>query len=396
MIFQTLDDKTECVGVYTDGKLYFEDIPSDLTHTWKYTGTLKNKEVEYAWLYCNGRTLEQAAPDDMLPELVKAQRRFGAYMKSFRIAKISMREHCVFDLVPADFLKQFCEIKNKITEYVFENYDKPDHYDHLADVQELLYKIKYQNLNLTNDGCRNLFYRTRDREKIKNLLDGYKHIDYNLFGTVTGRLATNPESFPVLTLRQDYRKIIKPHNDFFLSLDYNGAEVRTLLGLSGVEQPTGDIHQWNVENVFGGQMNITREVAKTVFFAWLYNPSSRAIDTAYYDRQKLLGQWYADGVITTPYHRSIKVTEDKAFNYLIQSTTADIVLEKAVEIDKLLEGKKSFISHIIHDEIVIDLADEDKDLTPQIKETFSETRYGNYMVNLQAGKNYFDLKELKL
>jgi len=109
-----------------------------------------------------------------------------------------------------------------------------------------------------------------------------------------------------------------------------------------------------------------------------------------------LGEWYTDGTITTPYHRNIKVTQDKAFNYLIQSTTADIVLEKAVEIDKLLEGKKSFISHIIHDEIVIDLADEDKDLTPQIKETFSETRYGNYMVNLQAGKNYFDLKELKL
>ena len=197
-------------------------------------------------------------------------------------------------------------------------------------------------------------------------------------------------------MRQDYRKIIKPHNDFFLSLDYNGAEVRTLLGLSGVEQPSEDIHQWNVENVFGGQINITREIAKTVFFAWLYNPSSRAIDTVYYDRQKLLGQWYADGIITTPYHRSIKVTEDKAFNYLIQSTTADIVLAKAVEIDKLLEGKKSFISHIIHDEIVLDLADEDKELTPEIKKVFGETRYGNYMVNLRAGKNYFDLKELSL
>ena len=121
MIFQTLDDKTECVGVYTNGKLYFEDMPWDLTHTWKYTGTLQNKEVEYAWLYCGGRSLEQAAPEDMLPELAKAQRRFSAYMKSFSIAKISMREHCVFDLVPADFLKQFCEIKNKITEYVFEN-----------------------------------------------------------------------------------------------------------------------------------------------------------------------------------------------------------------------------------------------------------------------------------
>ena len=27
MIFQTLDDKTECVGVYVDGKLHFDKIP---------------------------------------------------------------------------------------------------------------------------------------------------------------------------------------------------------------------------------------------------------------------------------------------------------------------------------------------------------------------------------
>lgn len=394
MIFQTLDDKTECVGVYTDGKLYFEEIPSDLTHTWKYTGSLKNKDVEYAWLYCNGRSLEQAAPEEMLPELVKAQRRFKAYMKSFQIAKINMREHCVFDLVPADFLKQFCEIKNQITKYVFENYDKPLHYDHLANVQELLYKIKYQDLNINNEGCKNLFYRTRDREKIKNLLDGYKHIDYNLFGTVTGRLATNPESFPILTIRQDYRKIIKPHNDFFLSLDYNGAEVRTFLGLSGLEQPIEDVHQWNVDNIFNGEMD--RDIAKTVFFAWLYNPESKTIEGNLYDRTKLLTQWYQDGSIKTPFHRSIKVNAEKAFNYLLQSTTADIVLEKAVTIDKMLEGRKSFISHIIHDEVVIDLSDEDKELTPEIKEVFSETRYGKYLVNLQAGTNYFDLKELKL
>jgi len=394
LIFQTLDDKTECVGVYTDGKLYFEEIPSDLTHTWKYTGSLKNKDVEYAWLYCNGRSLEQAAPEEMLPELVKAQRRFKAYMKSFQIAKINMREHCVFDLVPADFLKQFCEIKNQITKYVFENYDKPLHYDHLANVQELLYKIKYQDLNINNEGCKNLFYRTRDREKIKNLLDGYKHIDYNLFGTVTGRLATNPESFPILTIRQDYRKIIKPHNDFFLSLDYNGAEVRTFLGLSGLEQPIEDVHQWNVDNIFNGEMD--RDIAKTVFFAWLYNPESKTIEGNLYDRTKLLTQWYQDGSIKTPFHRSIKVNAEKAFNYLLQSTTADIVLEKAVTIDKMLEGRKSFISHIIHDEVVIDLSDEDKELTPEIKEVFSETRYGKYLVNLQAGTNYFDLKELKL
>ena len=161
MIFQTLDDKSECVGIYTDGKLHFDDFPTDLTKTWKYTGSLQNREVEYAWLYCKGKNLEQAAPEELLPDLVKAQRRFRAYMKSFTIAKINMREHCIFDLVPADFLKQFCEIKNQITAHVLDNCDKPLCYDHLNEIQKLLYKIRYQDLNINNQGCNNLFYRTR-------------------------------------------------------------------------------------------------------------------------------------------------------------------------------------------------------------------------------------------
>ncbi len=57
-------------------------------------------------------------------------------------------DHCVFDLIPHDFLVQFCEIKNKITEHVFETYDKPDNYEHLDAVYKLLHKIRYQKLNL--------------------------------------------------------------------------------------------------------------------------------------------------------------------------------------------------------------------------------------------------------
>ena len=58
LIFQTLDDKTECVGVYTDGQLYFEDWPDDLTQTWRHTGFLKDADIEYASLYCDGLNLE--------------------------------------------------------------------------------------------------------------------------------------------------------------------------------------------------------------------------------------------------------------------------------------------------------------------------------------------------
>ena len=394
MIFQTLDDKFECVGIYTDGQLFFEDFPNNLTKTWKYTGSLDDRNVEYAWLMAQGLPINEVAPEHLRDLLEKSQKRLRAYIKSFRLAKIDLRDHCIFDLVPQDFLKEFCEIKNQITEHVFEAYEKPVCYDHLATVHKLLYKLKYQNLNLSTTDCKQLFYSSVSRAQSQRLLEGPSYINYNLFGTITGRLATYPESFPILTLQKHFRKLIKPHNEWFISLDYNGAELRTLLALSKKKQPKGDIHEWNMKNIF--ELSLTREEAKTTIFSWLYNPDSKDIATDVYNRDKLLKKWYNDGHIKTPFGRKIPVEERKAFNYLIQSTTSDIVLDRAIAIDKMLEGTHSFISHIVHDEIVLDMTDEDRQLIPEIKEVFAKNSLGKFVVNLKAGKDYLELKELDL
>ena len=174
----------------------------------------------------------------------------------------------------------------------------------------------------------------------------------------------------------------------------NGAELRTLLALSNKKQPKGDIHDWNMKNIF--ELSLTREEAKTTIFSWLYNPDSKDIATDIYNRDKLLKKWYNDGYIKTPFGRKIPVEERKAFNYLIQSTTSDIVLDRAIAIDKMLEGTHSFISHIVHDEIVLDMTDEDRRLIPQIKEVFAKNSLGTFVVNLRAGTDYLDLKELNL
>ncbi len=395
MYFQTIDDKKECVGVYKEGRLFFEQTPDNLLRTWRYSGTLDYLNTEFAWLYCGGKTLTQACPPELQEELGAATAKMRAYKKSFELAKIDLYEHCFFDLVPHDFIVRFMEVKNQITKHVFESYERPENYDHLVRTHALLHKIKYQTLHLNNEGCREIFVKSALRTAAKKILQKHRHIDYNLFGTVTGRLTTKTESLPILTMRKELRRLIKPTNDWFLSLDYNGAEVRTLLALSGQPQPTPDIHSWNLEHVLQ-RADIPREEAKTIFFAWLYNPESKVINTKYYDREKVLDKWYEDGYINTPMHRKILVDERRAFNYLIQSTTADLVLEQACKIDDFLAEKKSFISHIVHDEIVIDLDNEERHLVPDIKDIFAQNRLGTYRVNLNAGPNYLDLNELKL
>ncbi|MFM7851417.1 MAG: hypothetical protein ACKO96_05720, partial [Flammeovirgaceae bacterium] len=86
------------------------------------------------------------------------------------------------------------------------------------------------------------------------------YIKYDIFGTKTGRLSTIPRSFPVHQLDKEFRNVLKPTNDWFLELDFNGAELRTFLALAGKPQPKVDIHDWNVENIFNG--SIDREEGK--------------------------------------------------------------------------------------------------------------------------------------
>ena len=68
MLFQTLDDKKECVGVYCDGKLEFDDIPDNLTKTWSYSNFLEDRQVEYASIYCHGKSIDDVCPAHLLED----------------------------------------------------------------------------------------------------------------------------------------------------------------------------------------------------------------------------------------------------------------------------------------------------------------------------------------
>jgi len=113
MIFQILDNKTECKTLYADGTLY-KEAPADLKGTWEYKPNLP-PEVEFAKLYCKGSSIGDACPEHLKGEWAKTGGKLKAYLNSFMQAKISLEEHCFYDLVPQHFLLDFYEVKNKIT-----------------------------------------------------------------------------------------------------------------------------------------------------------------------------------------------------------------------------------------------------------------------------------------
>ena len=118
MLFQTLDDKKHCVGIYQGGDIFYDAIPGDLTKTWSYAPYLQGRDIQYASLYVGGRSLGEVCPQDLKEEWSRISNKMKAFIKAFTVSKIDIKDVCLFSLIPDTFLLEWCEIKNKICGYV--------------------------------------------------------------------------------------------------------------------------------------------------------------------------------------------------------------------------------------------------------------------------------------
>ena len=65
VLFQALDNKQECVGVYAEGRLIYDELPTELSKTWGYSAFLEDQIVEYASLYCVGSEISDMCPEEL-------------------------------------------------------------------------------------------------------------------------------------------------------------------------------------------------------------------------------------------------------------------------------------------------------------------------------------------
>jgi hypothetical protein len=394
LIFQTLDSKNECVGFYVGGELFFDKTPSDLTHTWSYAPYI-NESVEFVSLYTGGKRLSEVCPESLKEEYERSARKLKGYLRSLELAKVDLNDVCFYDLVPKRFLLEYYSTRNKITKYVSETYARPKNYDFLVSLSSVAHDIRYRKLNVDFSQFSSFPNNAKTKAFYKKLKKTIPYTTYNIFGTVTGRLTVNKKSFPILTFPKRYRKILKPNNDRFVEFDYNAAELRTLLALSDVSQPQGDIHSWIVKSVFNS--SITREESKIKTFAWLYNSEAENHKLQkMFDKEALVDKYWKEGKVTNPFGRVMECERKNALNYLIQSTTSDLFLYQMVEVSKLLKGRQSYISFCMHDSLVIDYATEDKDLISPLHKIFSQTKLGVYKTNISLGRDYGTMRKMDL
>ena len=391
MLFQLLDNKLDCAGTYLSGQFVWDKIPNGLTKTWSYSDHLFGQDIDYAQLLVSGKSLSDVCPEPLVERWVMAKSLLKSHYKAITTSKVDLDGTCFYDMIPQKHLKYYYDTKNEITRWIFENHPKPEHYKLLKNVQAAVKELKTHPVNLNSFA---VYCHAADDVKAKHLYDQFgettPYVDYNIFGTVTGRLTTNRDSFPILNLKRELKKHVRPNNDVFLELDFNAAEVRTMLALQEHEQPEEDIHEWNIKNIF--KQELSREEAKTKLFAWLYNSESKTIQSDFYDRESLLEEHYDGETVQTPFGRQIACPLRKALNYLLQSTSSDNTLDRFCKISNFLRATRSHVAFVVHDSVVIDLHKDDRRLIPELKEMFSDTKLGKFKVNCSIGKNLGDMR----
>jgi hypothetical protein len=399
LLFQTLDDKKECVGIYVNEKLHFNQIPDNLTKSWSYSPYLKGKQIEYAQIYCNGKKLSEVCPEHLKENWDHINQRFKAFHNSFKEAKIDLNQNCFFDIVPEKFLSQYCFIKNEITQHVLTTYEKPQEYEFLRRFNELLVDIKYRPLNIDLEVLKKNILNEKDLTYYHKMRDVSKTVDYNLFGAITGRLAMKRGSFPIQSFQKQFRYCLKPHNDWFVAFDVNAAELRTSLALLNCVQPQEDLYEWIGKSILGG---LSRGEAKKIVIEWLYNSSNpvyhqytQSLDNVF-KKDALKQLYWVDGKVCTPFGRKIESDEHHAIPYLNQSTFIDLFHRQAIKVDDFLQDKKSFVAFLLHDEFVLDMTDDEKEHILEIAKILQDTQFGKFLCNIKVGRDYGNMKKLNL
>lgn len=229
---------------------------------------------------------------------------------------------------------------------------------------------------------------------------GVLHPNFNPDGTRTGRFSSSDPNFQNLTAEEGLeeqeflvrRAIIPRPGHIFFMPDYSGMEYRLLVELAGetslaAKMNAGlDIHTATAE-----LLGVSRGAAKTINFALVYGAGNqkladslglpleeaKAIKAKYFSALPNIQHFLKavqDAVGVRGFlrnwagRRTYYPNKDFAFtgpNCLIQGGCADIMKLAMVGIDKYLQGKASRMLLSVHDEVCIEIPDDERAEVPK-------------------------------
>ena len=284
-------------------------------------------------------------------------------------------------------------------------------------------------------------------EGIRKLVDKNSrvHTEYKQMLTSTGRLSSVEPNLQNIPTRDEegkkLRKIFKADNGkVLISADYSQIELRLLAHFSNDEKmveifnQNDDLHAMTASEVFGVKPSeVTSQMrrnAKTVNFGIIYGISEfglsknlkcsvyqakKYIET-YFEKFKAIKNYFENVVETakdkgytlTLLNRKRKIPELKSPNYMqrqfgeraamnmpLQGTAADIIKMAMVEVHNRLKTTNSCLILQIHDELIIEADEKEKDLIISILKDSMENACSlavPLLAEVGVGKSWFDCK----
>ena len=278
---------------------------------------------------------------------------------------------------------------------------------------------------------------------------GRVHTSYNQTGAVTGRISSsnpNLQNIPIRTEvgREIRQAFIAQEGWVLASADYSQVELRVLAHVAGEEaliaafQADQDIHAATASRLFDVPIDevdrTQRGIAKTINFATIYGVSefglSSRTDMSVDEARHFLDQYFAtyprikeyiastiasaneDGYVETllgrkrmfpelrmrrlPYNQR-QAIERAAINAPIQGTAADIMKIAMVNLHQRLEAEqvRSRMLLQVHDELVVEMPEEERDGVAALIREVMETAYELVVplkVDVEVGPNWRDME----
>ena len=211
------------------------------------------------------------------------------------------------------------------------------------------------------------------------------------------------------------RRLFVPRpNHTLVGFDYSQMEVRVFLDYFRnpeieelLKKEDVDFHGEAATLAFGvkegdEEYKYYRQMAKAITFGTIYGIGARKLGVQlgvpmqqateykrrYFEGLKGSRQFFekvvrvvsSRGWIKNRYGRLYIVPKDLAYkgvNYLVQGTSADILSERMIEVNKYLSDKKSNILVQVHDEIICEIHnDELQEITPKVQDLLQENSLG--------------------
>jgi DNA polymerase-1 len=277
--------------------------------------------------------------------------------------------------------------------------------------------------------------------------DGKIHTIYTQALTRAGRLSSIEPNLQNIPARNEYGKLIRKafvpsENSIILSGDYSQIELRILAHMANIDSLRQafidgiDIHTKTASDVFRIPLEeVTKDMrrnAKAVNFGIVYGISSFGLSDnlgiSKKDAQEFIDKYfyaypgikeYQDNTIKLAYetkcvrtllNRKRKIEELSNANYMIrqqgerialntpiQGTSADIIKKAMVEIkNKFKENNiKSKLILQVHDELVVDTINEEKEVVTKILKETMENIFNLSVplkVEFESGKDWYEAK----